>query len=132
MQTGHKLGNAQADQDFQGGSYGGGGGNAGTAPSPMSELSSPGPSSSDSSVKSEDMVEYQDFSQNLQNAIGTSEPKVFETEQPFAEAFQQPEPRMSGGYEFLGHAFATETHEPHNPMEVNHIKLICRESPMSQ
>jgi len=131
MQTGHKLGNAQADQDFQGGSYGGGDGNAGTAPSPMSEASSPEQSSSDSSVKSEDMGEYHDFSQNLQNAIGTSEPQVFETEQPFAEAFQLPEARMPGGYEFLGHAFASETHEAHNPMEVNHIKLMCRESPMN-
>ena len=123
MQTGHKLGNAQADQDFQGGSYGGGAGNAGTAPSYMSEASSPGQSSSDSSVKSEEMAEYQDFSQNLKNFIGGGEPQVFETEQPFAEEFQQPETRMPGGYEFLGHAFATETHEPHNPMEVNHLKV---------
>ena len=69
------------------------------------------------------MAEYQDFSQNLKNAIGGMEPQVFETEQPFDEAFQQPEARMPGGYEFLGHAFASETHEAHNPMEVNYINV---------
>ena len=143
MQTGHKMGSAHADQDFQGGSYGGGMGHAGTAPplftgaqvekvlefgksplSPVRDDETMG-GDMDSDTSSEfpnvtpppaDLVDV--YAQELRRGLNeVVDPFSDMNAVPYQEAFNGGS-HPPHGFEFLGHSFAHDVDGTAEPMEV--------------